>query len=155
MSKYNWLKGTVLAALVSAAMLSITGTSEAQRRGWGWGPGGYDPWGYHSGGTGATTSGTAGASSNLQYYPAESLSNPLVAGFVVRLNDPSAEIWFENQKSKQQGTVRQYVSANLDPNYIYTFHIRARWTENGQQVEKTRNVDARSGQQVVVDFTGK
>jgi uncharacterized protein (TIGR03000 family) len=154
MSKRMFL-GTALLAMVWAGTLLTPGTSEAQRRGWGWGPGGYDPWGYHSGSSG-NISGTvpnATAVPNRQFYPAENLLNANAAGFVLRLPDANAEVWFENQKTRQQGTLRQYASGSLDPNSIYTFHIRARWLDNGRPVEQMRDIEARAGQQVVVDFS--
>jgi hypothetical protein len=43
----------------------------------------------------------------------------------------------------------------FDPDLIYTFHIRARWMDNGRPVEQKRNVDAKVGQQLVVDFTAQ
>jgi len=145
-----------LVLLSGAGLLLLPGTSEAQRRGWGWGSGGYDPWGYHSGG-GSGTSATAVQGSTIpasrQFYPSENLTNPNAAGFQVRLPDAKAEVWFENQLTKQQGDLRQYVSGKLDPNYTYTFHVRARWMENGQPVEQSRTIDARAGQQLNVDFT--
>jgi uncharacterized protein (TIGR03000 family) len=142
-----------LVVLAGAVVLLTPGTGEAQRRGWGWGPGGYDPWGYHSGGRNTTTS-NAAAPSNLQYYSAETLSDPRSAGFTLRLPDANTEVWFENRKTQQRGILRQYVSGSLDPNSSYTFRIRARWVDdNGRPAEQTRNIDARAGQQVNVDFT--
>jgi uncharacterized protein (TIGR03000 family) len=141
-----------LVALSGVALLLTPGTGEAQRRGWGWGPGGYDPWGYHSVGRSTSVS-NAQAPSNLQYYAAETLTDPRAAGFTLRLPDSNTEVWFENQKTQQKGIIRQYVSGSLDPSSSYTFHIRARWTDNGRPVEQTRNIDARAGQQLTVDFT--
>jgi uncharacterized protein (TIGR03000 family) len=147
--RFVW--GTTFVVLLGTAVLLTPGTAHAQRRGWGWGSGGYDPWGYHSG-SGNSVTGTTVAQPNRQYYPAETLIDTKAAGFVLRLPDANAEVWFENQKTKQQGRLREYVSGSLDPNSVYTFHIRARWTENGRPVEQARNIDARAGQQVVVDF---
>src|SRR5262249_706186 len=90
---------------------------------------------------------------NLQYYPGEDLADPKAAAFKVRLPDANAEVWFENQKTQQKGILRQYVSGSLDPNSTYTFHVRARWVSNGRPVEQTRNIDARAGQQITIDFT--
>jgi uncharacterized protein (TIGR03000 family) len=145
----NTLWRNVLLSVTGAALLLAPGTSDAQRSGGSRWPGGYDPWGYHSGGNYSGPS----AQSNLQYYPAESLANSKAAGFVLRLPNPDAEVWFENQKTKQQGNLREYMSGSLDPKSMYTFHIRARWMDNGRPVEQTREVEARAGQQLVVDFT--
>jgi uncharacterized protein (TIGR03000 family) len=145
------LWGTTVAAFVAGGLLCLPATSDAQRRGgWGWGPGGYDPWGYHSGGTR-----TPAASSGYQAaYPAERLiSADAGAGFTVRLPDPNAEVWFDSYQTQQRGTVRQYVSGRLEPEKTYTYRVRARWMENGRPVEQTRSVDVRAGQQVTVDFT--
>jgi uncharacterized protein (TIGR03000 family) len=81
--------------------------------------------------------------------------NPNDAGFIVRVPDSNAEVWFQDYKTQQRGTVRQYESDNLDPNQTYTFKIRARWMQNGQQIDQTRQVQGRAGQNVMVDFTAQ
>jgi uncharacterized protein (TIGR03000 family) len=81
------------------------------------------------------------------------LMNPNDAGFIVRLPDPNAEVWFQDYKTQQRGSMRQYETAALDPNRTYTFVIRARWMRNGQQMEQTRQVQGRAGQNITVDFT--
>jgi uncharacterized protein (TIGR03000 family) len=73
----------------------------------------------------------------------------------VRVSDANAEVWFQDYKTQQRGTVRQYESDNLDPNQTYTFKIRARWMQNGQQIDQTRQVQGRAGQNVMVDFTAQ
>ena len=90
------------------------------------------------------------------YYPstnANQLTNPNDAGFIVRVPDPNADIWFQNYQTKQRGTERFYESGSLEPNQAYTFEVRARWMQNGQQMDQTRQVQARAGQNVTVDFT--
>jgi len=86
-------------------------------------------------------------------YAQAPVSDPNVAGFVVQLPDPNAEVWFQNYQTKQQGTVREYESSALNPGQTYTFTVRARWTQNGQTMDRTRSVQARPGQHVNVDFT--
>jgi uncharacterized protein (TIGR03000 family) len=78
--------------------------------------------------------------------------NPNEATFTVRLPDPNAEVWFQAYKTHERGSVRQFDSAALQPGTTYTFHIRARWNKNGQSVEQTRDVPARAGQHLTVDF---
>lgn len=96
------------------------------------------------------------------YYPADTYtqgaaqqqqSDPNAAGIVVRVPDPNAEVWFDTYKTQQRGTVRQFSTESLDPNQNYTYHLRARWMQNGQQMEQTRDVSVRPGQNVTVDFT--
>jgi uncharacterized protein (TIGR03000 family) len=65
---------------------------------------------------------------------------------------PDAQVWFENRPTTQTGSVRNYVSPPLDPKRSYTYDIRARWNENGHEVEQTRIVDVHAGGQVAVDF---
>jgi uncharacterized protein (TIGR03000 family) len=93
---------------------------------------------------------------NKSLYPATApneIQNANSAEFVVRLPDPNAEVWFQNYKTKQTGLVRQFESDALDPSSTYTFTVRARWNQNGQTVDQTRQVNARAGQNLVVDFT--
>jgi uncharacterized protein (TIGR03000 family) len=102
----------------------------------------------------ATVSSTADR--RFSFYPgtsASQVSNPNDAGFIVRLPDANAEVWFQDHKTQQGGTVRQFESESLDPNRTYTFQVRARWTKDGQPMDQTRQVQARAGQTVTVDFT--
>jgi uncharacterized protein (TIGR03000 family) len=96
------------------------------------------------------------------YYPSQSgnypgvqtqLVNPNDAGFILRVPDPNAEVWFQDYKTQQRGTVRYYESSALEPNHTYTFSIRVRWVQNGQQMDQTRQVQGQAGQNATVDFT--
>jgi uncharacterized protein (TIGR03000 family) len=91
-------------------------------------------------------------SSNYQPAFSQQLNNPNDAGFVVNLPDPNAEVWFQNYKTQQRGVVRHYESGQLAPNQNYTFTVRARWNQNGQMMDQTRQVNAQAGQNVTVDF---
>jgi uncharacterized protein (TIGR03000 family) len=71
----------------------------------------------------------------------------------VRVPDPNAEVLFGGQKTQQTGTTRAFVSPQLSGDGQYTYRITARWQENGQTVERARNVNVRPGQYVDVDFT--
>jgi uncharacterized protein (TIGR03000 family) len=73
--------------------------------------------------------------------------------FLVRLPDANAEVWFQDYKTQQRGTLRYYESGRLDPKLSYTFQVRARWLEKGQQMDETRLVQARAGQTVTLDFS--
>ena len=65
--------------------------------------------------------------------------------------NPDAEIWFNNAPTQQRGFERLFASGPIEPgNYAYT--IKARWTENGQAVERTRTVQVQPGQPVTVDL---
>jgi uncharacterized protein (TIGR03000 family) len=65
-----------------------------------------------------------------------------------------AKLFFGNtEASVQNGAVRMFRSPALDPRSNYQYELRARWMENGQQVERTRMVPIRANQVVNVDFT--
>lgn len=66
-----------------------------------------------------------------------------------------AEIWFQGSKTGQQGVSRTFVSPPLEKGRGFTYEIRARWTEGGKEVEQTRQVHVRAGEQVDVDFAAK
>jgi uncharacterized protein (TIGR03000 family) len=65
----------------------------------------------------------------------------------------SAEVTFETEKTTQTGAVRSFESPPLTPGRDYVYEIKATWTENGREVVRTRQVNVRAGEQVMVDFT--
>jgi uncharacterized protein (TIGR03000 family) len=52
----------------------------------------------------------------------------------------------------QAGTVRLFHSPPLEPGKYFTYKIKARWMENGQAVERERQVTFQAGQTVTIDF---
>ena len=64
-----------------------------------------------------------------------------------------AEVWLGGQKTRQPGTLRQFVSPPLTPNQDYTYEVRARWTEGGKEVVQTRRIAVSAGSWKTVDFT--
>jgi uncharacterized protein (TIGR03000 family) len=66
-----------------------------------------------------------------------------------------AEIWFEGSKTGQSGTTRTFVSPPLESGRGFTYEVRAHWTENGKEVDQTRQVHVRAGEKVDVDFGPK
>ena len=68
---------------------------------------------------------------------------------------PNAEVWFDEQKTSQTGPMRTFITPPLNPDHDFVYHIRARWTENGRQVEKTRRVDVHAGDRHFVNFMGR
>lgn len=65
---------------------------------------------------------------------------------------PEAKIWFEGTPTQQTGTFRAYISPPLERGQDYVYHVRARWMENGQEVDKTRDLRVRAGDQLSMDF---
>jgi uncharacterized protein (TIGR03000 family) len=64
----------------------------------------------------------------------------------------NAEIWFEGNKMTSTGSVREYQSPPLTPGSRYTYEVRARWKENGQEVTQTQQVEVTAGTRVNVQF---
>jgi len=77
---------------------------------------------------------------------------------VVHINvrvTPSAEIWFEGEKTSQTGSLRQFTSPPIDSDRECTYTIRARWTEGGREVDRTRSVSFHAGDQLTVNFMAR
>jgi uncharacterized protein (TIGR03000 family) len=90
----------------------------------------------------------------MGYYGAGNVqqpANPNAVNMTVFVPDPNAQIWFENHQTQQRGTVRQFEST-VQPGQMYNFHIKARFMQNGQPVDVTRDVQGQAGQRVTVNF---
>ena len=74
-----------------------------------------------------------------------------IAHFTIEV-PASAELFLEGVKTKQTGPSRVFVSPGLTPGQQYVYEVRARWIENGQPVEQTRNVVVMAGQRLTVRF---
>jgi uncharacterized protein (TIGR03000 family) len=125
--------------------------------------------GVSSGGFYTTSSGSAGVPSltaNDLYgpgYPSYFPPNPEIkqpdaatAKMPVSVDvhlPADAQLWFEGQKTSQSGDERSFQSPPIDQGQAYTYVIRARWTENGKDVEQTRKVHVKAGDRVKIDFT--
>jgi uncharacterized protein (TIGR03000 family) len=71
----------------------------------------------------------------------------------VRLPDPNAEVFVDGNATRQRGTWREFESPPLDPAKDYSYEVRARWTENGRSVERTKTVPVKANGTATVDFT--
>jgi uncharacterized protein (TIGR03000 family) len=92
----------------------------------------------------------------LRYgYGALSGSEGGTARVKVTLPSADAEVWFEGQLTRQRGTQRGFVSPALEPGREYVYDVRARWTENGREVERSRTVRVRADGVARVDFTAQ
>lgn len=65
---------------------------------------------------------------------------------------PQAEVWINGDKTSRTGSQREFISNGLIPGRTYTYEIRARWTENGKEVERTRKIKVQGGERRTVDF---
>jgi len=82
------------------------------------------------------------------YYPQMSQQTATVQ---VMVPNPSAQIWFNGAQTSQQGMNRMFYTPPLEPGN-YSYSVKARWTENGQPVERERTVSVRAGETASVDF---
>jgi uncharacterized protein (TIGR03000 family) len=71
----------------------------------------------------------------------------------VRLPDANAEVFVDGKATRQRGTWREFESPPLDPAKSYSYEVRAVWTENGKQVERTKTVPVKANGVATVDFT--
>jgi uncharacterized protein (TIGR03000 family) len=85
------------------------------------------------------------------YTPPGTSTSTLV--YIDVVSPPRAEITFEDEKTKQTGSRRLFISPPIKPGQNYTYHIKAKWTENGREVVRTRTVPVRAGERVMVDLT--
>jgi uncharacterized protein (TIGR03000 family) len=63
-----------------------------------------------------------------------------------------ALLWFEGQATTQTGPVRDFASPELPSDKIYDYEIKARWTQNGQPLERTLLVKVQRNKTAVADF---
>jgi len=97
-------------------------------------------------------SGFGGTPESYQsFYPPES-ANDNIVHVRVSVPSPDAEVWFEGTPTQQRGVTREFESPELAPGRSYTYHIRARWMDNGQMRDETRALKVQPGQFMTVDF---
>ena len=65
---------------------------------------------------------------------------------------PNAEVWINNEKTKQTGGIRSFVTPPLDPDRDATFTLKAKWKAGDRTVEETRHITMRAGERVMLDL---
>jgi len=73
------------------------------------------------------------------------------AAVTVRL-PARAALWFNDVRTDQSGTVRQFVSPPLRLGRAYHYDIEARWTEDDRTITRTRTVTVAAGDRLHVDL---
>src|SRR5262249_13953141 len=69
----------------------------------------------------------------------------------IRMHVPSgARGWLEGTATSSGGADRAFVSPALAPGSAYVYHVRVQWEQNGQTVERERDVMVHAGDQVSV-----
>jgi uncharacterized protein (TIGR03000 family) len=87
------------------------------------------------------------------YFAPESVDTTRPAPVYLDVRLPAnAEVTVEKEKTKQTGPRRSFISPPIAPGRTFVYELSAKWMENGQEVIRTRKVNVRAGQQVMVDF---
>ncbi len=65
----------------------------------------------------------------------------------------NAEVWVNDTKISQTGTMRTYTADNLTAGQTYSYKIKTEWTgQGGKKEKKERTVEVRPGERRTVDF---
>lgn len=107
--------------------------------------------------SGTTGSFYATGMSSQGYYgaPTAAMGRPDRTVLINMRVPADAEIWFDGAKTQATGMFRDYISPPLELGQDYTYQVKARWMENGQEVNKTRELRVRAGDQLNLDFFGE
>jgi uncharacterized protein (TIGR03000 family) len=73
----------------------------------------------------------------------------------IRLTVPTdAQVWFDNNATKQSGETRHFESPPLAPGHQYVYDIKVRWRDkDGREVTRTRQLNVSANAEVSADFT--
>jgi uncharacterized protein (TIGR03000 family) len=75
-------------------------------------------------------------------YPPNYSSLPATIELMVPAD---AQVWFNGQLTAQTGSVRRFVTPPLNANGDYSYEMKARWTRDGEPVEKTETIPVVAG----------
>jgi len=91
--------------------------------------------------------------SSVSLYPPAASANEGTSAVIHIAVPAQAEIWFDDWKTTQSGTNRQFVSPPLTSGRDYSYDVMARWTEQGKAVTQNRRITVRAGQVANVSFS--
>jgi uncharacterized protein (TIGR03000 family) len=135
----------------------------------------YDSWGSSggswgsSGGSWGSSGGSSGGYQVVPTTPAapseQAPPEPPAAGTsagYIRTGDAvltvrvpaDAKVFVNGKATKSTGTVRSYVSRNLDPGLQYTYDVRVEFIRDGQTVEESKTVQLTAGRNAELAFNG-
>jgi uncharacterized protein (TIGR03000 family) len=95
--------------------------------------------------------GSSGTPSTTQaFYPPNSQGNmPAIIDVQVPAD---AQLWFDGESTSQTGGERTFRSPPLEQGQNYSYEVKARWSDNGKDVERSRRVRIHAGERVLVNF---
>jgi uncharacterized protein (TIGR03000 family) len=73
----------------------------------------------------------------------------------IRVPASAAQVLINDVPTNVQGLSRLFITPALDPQRENIYEIKAKWTQNGQQVEKSKEIKIQPGQRVVIDFNAQ
>ena len=96
-----------------------------------------------------------GIERRADYYSPDGLSasGREIPVYLEVLIAPTAEIIIEGAKTTQTGSRRLFVSPPLKSGQNYTYELKAKWTENGKEMNRSRKIPVRAGETKMVDLT--
>ncbi len=74
-------------------------------------------------------------------------------GVVMASVPDSARLWFENEPTRQRGTLREYESPPLRVGKKYIYHVRLVWFEDGHWVHETKEIPVSAGEMTCLYLT--
>jgi len=120
-------------------------------RGWlGYGSSYYSDW-YPGYTTYPQTSYYYAPSTTVYVEPPVAVAN--TAQIRVIVPDPSAQVWFDGNLTRQTGTDRLFHTPALRAGVNFSYLIRASWLEGDNLVTRESTVGVTAGQESIVDFT--
>ena len=64
----------------------------------------------------------------------------------------NAKIWFDEARTTQTGSLRQFLSPPLTPGHEYVYEVKARWAVDGKEVTRSRRVNVNAGDVTSISF---
>jgi uncharacterized protein (TIGR03000 family) len=63
-----------------------------------------------------------------------------------------AEVWFNDNKTAQTGTIRKFLSPPLVSGTPYTYEIHARWKDKGRETKQSQSITFHAGERAKLVF---
>jgi len=95
------------------------------------------------------SSGYYGAPTGDAGYNYGSLGNAALINVKVAAN---ATLTFDDEPTQQTGEFRQFMTPALEPGKNFSYTVHAKWQDGGRDMDQSRKVSVRAGQQTQVDF---
>jgi uncharacterized protein (TIGR03000 family) len=95
------------------------------------------------------SSGYYGAPTGDSAYNYGSLGNAALINVKVAQN---ATLTFDDEPTQQTGEFRQFMTPALEPGKNFSYTVHAKWQDGGRDMDQSRKVSVRAGQQTQVDF---